>query len=235
MDLTLPRSLFFSTSPSVNIFTKENVFLVTSTIHPAAGPLCYNPTRSIFSDRKRLEQTLRTVGSIRERVSDGFVILLENSVLSDAEISNLRRQVDWLVSFAGVRPAAALRDGPYKGAAEAFMLLSMKDTVRRFEYRRLFKISGRYWLTERFDAGNFSPSKLSFLARDGTYSSRLYCIPKTLEGLYFRQLKAALPLTRRGVSIEAAILKGLPAAMLDSVAVLGVAGCVAPTGDLVDE
>lgn len=228
LGLTPPRD-------SVKVVTKPYIFLITSTIRTPEKPLSYTRTRSVFSPEQRLGQTLRSIESVRTKVPDALVVLLENSALSAGEMAALEQAADWFVSFARDARAVELRDGPFKGAGELYMLLWIQDVVRHFDYEKMFKLSGRYWLSDRFCSQHFPSDRFGFLMRDGAYSTRLYCVPKSLEATYRKQLEKTFVGAQKGATIEALIMRGVPQDRIQLLEHLGVRGYIAPTGALIDE
>jgi len=233
----LVRKMFNRKTPAgnVNIFTKPYIFLITSTIKFSKNSLSYSHTRSVFSAEERLEQTLHTIDSIRTKVPDAIVILLENSNLFPKEVSVLQNKVDWLVSFSQDARAVKLRDGPYKGAAEAYMLRYMQNILKYFSYNIMFKLSGRYCLSERFNIQNFSQECFGILLRDGVYSTRLYSVPKILNNLYYKQLYKSMQAALKGESIESVFLRNVAKDKIQRLEYLGVQGYISPNGNFIDE
>jgi hypothetical protein len=219
----------------VRVVTKPYIFLITSTIRTSENPLSYARTRSVFSAEQRLEQTLRSIESVRAKVPEALIVLLENSALSAREASVLREAADWFVSFAQDARAVEVRDGPFKGAGELCMLLWIQDIVRHFDYEKIFKLSGRYWLTDRFCLQDFPCDKFGFLMRDGAFSTRLYSVPKSLEAAYRQQLEKTFVAAQKGATIEALIMHGVPQDKIHLLEHLGVCGYIGPTGELIDE
>lgn len=220
---------------TTKIVAKPCIFLITSTIRTSDDPLSYTRTRSVFSAKQRLEQTLRSIESVRAKVPDALIVLLENSDLSVRETSVLQEAADWFVSFAQDAHAVELRDGPFKGAAETYMLLWILDIVRYFDYEKMFKLSGRYWLSDRVRLQDFPSDKFGFLMREGSYSTRLYCVPKSLEAIYRKQLEKTFVAAQRGATIETLIMRGVPQDKIQLLEHLGVRGYIAPTGGVIDE
>jgi hypothetical protein len=210
-------------------------FLVTSPLVPGETPLSYSPVRSLYSADERLEQTCLGLESIRERAPGSFVILLENSSLTTTSVGELAKRVDWLVLFDSDPLAVALRDGEFKGAAEAFMLLCAMAALRSADYRILLKLSGRYRLSDRFELGRFPTSGFGVCLSGGVPSTRLYSVAKDGERRYVRQLRRALWLTSRGRGIEQVLFQGIPTTDLNVMDAVGVHGLVAVSGDVIDE
>ncbi len=224
-------------SPNICVKTiaSRYIFLVTSTIRPSNMPLSYTRTRSVFSTTERFEQTLHSLETIRSKVPEVLIVLLENSDLTGREEVVLKKSADWVVSFAQNSRAVALRDSPFKGAGEVYMLLSIQHIIQNFDYEKIFKLSGRYWLSDRFDVQCFPNDKFGFLLRDGSYSTRLYSAPKTLEGLYQTQLRMTFKAALEGASIESMITHGIPPSKIELLPFIGVRGQVAVCGDYIDE
>lgn len=220
---------------TAKIIARPYIFLITSTIRPSENPLSYTHTRSVFSAEQRLEQTLRSIESVRAKVPDALVVLLENSDLSTKEVSVLQNVADWFVLLSQDAQAIELRDSFHKGAAEAYMLLSIQNVLMYFDYRIMFKLSGRYWLSERFDIHNFPSDRFGLLLRGGVYSTRLYSVPKALNVLYCRQLDKAMRETLKGAGIEVVIMQGVPSDKIMSLEYLGVQGYISPNGEFIDE
>ena len=220
---------------NIKVCAKPNIFLITSTIRASKNPLPYTRTRSVFSTEERLEQTLRSIESVRVEVPDALIVLLENSDLSARETSILRQAADWFVSFAKDTRAVQLRDGPFKAAGEIYELLWIQQIIQRFDYEKMFKLSGRYWLSGRFRLRDFPSDKFGFLMRDGTHSTRLYCLPKSLEATYRKQLEKAFVAVQKGATIEAIIMRGVPPDRLQLLSHLGVCGYIAPSGHYIEE
>lgn len=209
---------------SQSILLNRYIFLVTSTINPSTLTPGRPEARTSFSPQERLDQTLGTIASIRAKVPDPLIVLLDNSSLSPAHCRDLQGAADWLVPFVEDPSASAYANHTNKGVGEVYMLRAMHKVLRSFHYRLLFKLSGRYQLSQHFSLDDFPPDRFGFLSRDGVASTRLYSVPSCLHGLYGRQLAAAFFAARLGVSIENVMACGLSSQEVKWMAPLGVAG-----------
>ena len=61
----------------------KNITLITSIIDTPNLPLSYTNCRSVFTKQQRFEQTQNTIASIREKIPDNKIILIECSPLND--------------------------------------------------------------------------------------------------------------------------------------------------------
>jgi hypothetical protein len=120
-----------------------NLVIVSSAINTCQAPLSYYPIRSVFDKQKRYEQTLQTLESLK-KIPDAKVYFVECTDIPEFE-EDIKGRVDFYknvyMSHAGVI------DGPNKGVGEAISLLVAETDG----YDNVFKISGRYYLTDEFD------------------------------------------------------------------------------------
>lgn len=126
-----------------------NWFLVTSAMNVDYG---------IFSLQEKYEQTCITIDSIRKYCPEAKIILLESSPqkLPDYRMDHLREITDMYIDFSGDDIIQSMHKtllvGAIKSLSEAYIVgsfLSMQNLVK--EKDRVFKISGRYFLTDDFD------------------------------------------------------------------------------------
>ena len=216
--------LFGGRSEQNRVILDRNVFVIASTISPSSSSSGDAASRLHFSPRERFTQTMASADSIRARVPDGFIILLENSHLGGGEVDSLRKAVDWLITFDSDPMAATLRDHPNKGAGEVYMLRTIQRILSGFRYRKLFKLSGRYRLSANFKLESFPTTRFGYLRRDGAASTRLYSVPFALHRLWGRQLTSTLLAARLGVGIETSITRGLKATDIEWLNHIGVEG-----------
>jgi hypothetical protein len=212
---------------------KSNVFIVTSTIHASQNPLSYNKVRSLFSDEERFSQTINTLESVHQYAPNALIFLVENSALTVEETECLQKHVDLVMCLARNATASKLRDGIYKGEAEAHLLLSVFPLLSIASYDKLFKLSGRYCLTEQFSVDRFPDDRMGFrLYAPDSCSTRLYSVPKIMEADYYRQIKRTYWWCRMGSSMENVIWRDVP---IRNMARLGVIGRIATDGTLIEE
>lgn len=225
---------FLKCHPVVDVSAKI-IVLVTSTIKPGQAPLCYTDTRSVFSAGERFAQTLASIRSVQDKIPDAAIILLENSSLTSDETSLLQNCVTQVVSYSGDSEAVKWRDSPFKGAGELYMLIQALKWIRKLNYDRIFKLSGRYCLNARFELSSFPADTFGFYSVGTSFSTRLYSVPKSLECLYGLQLKKAFRESKQGNSIESFIMSGVPESKISRLSWLGVTGHIAVTGDYIIE
>lgn len=207
-----------------------NVFLVTSTIFFPDKPLSYTSVRSVYSPRDRLAQLLLTVDSIRFQDIGSQIIVLETSRLDQGAIAMLRTRVDMLVMFDRDTRLQRLAAGPFKGAAETYMILMALRMIKDVDFRLLFKISGRYVLNSNFNIKKFSLTHATFKKTEKVYSTRLYAVPKDLTSYFARRLWWMYYLSKMGYPIEGLFPKFMDQRKVSLVETLGCQGYISVDG-----
>ena len=62
-----------------------NLVLITSIIATPNIPLSYTPTRSVFTHNERFEQTKYTIQSIKEKIPNAKIFIVECSFLTEEQ------------------------------------------------------------------------------------------------------------------------------------------------------
>jgi hypothetical protein len=145
----------------------KHAFMITSAINVDMG---------IYKPIDRLGQTLMTIKSIKEKVPDAKIILIESapSPLNDRQSAILEHQVDLIVDctddpsvremyevkeWTVVKNSKFTRQDILKNLIETYCFLSTITMCRNdgeFEdIDRIHKISGRYVLNNNFDSSRY--------------------------------------------------------------------------------
>ena len=201
------------------------LFLVTSVIHVPASTDPWQTT--VYSSFDRYEQTLETIRVIRDKVPFARVVVLEGSAQKVCF-----ETADETIHFPVHRLA--------KSVGEATLLINFlenrTDIIERSSI--IFKISGRYTLTDRFDIRRFSKSKITInrSIRDWSWNddktvclTMLFAFPPCVRDMMIERLKFV---QTRGPDIEHSITYGFHD--FKNVDVLGIRGALAPTGEIID-
>jgi len=149
----------------------KNIILITSIIHTPNQPLSYWHTRSIYDPNTRFEQTKRTIASIREKMQEDYIIILvECSPLSEEESEYLTANVDVMLNLYDDIELRQNIHSLSKSLGEATMTMEAFKFLKNVEYENLFKVTGRYWLSDRFQYEHFNHDKsvVRFIKDDTT-------------------------------------------------------------------
>lgn len=221
----------------------KNITLVTSIIKPPNTALSYWYTRSIYSNETRFEQTKHTIQTIRNKIQDNLIILVECSPLSKDETNYFLHHTDIFINLyddiderLNIHSASkALGEGTMTKAAFKYLF------ENNILYENFFKITGRYWLNENFNLQNFETPKsvLKFIDNNpNNMLTSLYNISYIHSILWYDYLlesTESMIACRNYEHIFADFINTLPKDEYQSINKIGVSGNWAPTGDLVDE
>lgn len=118
-----------------------NLVLITSCIHPYSGI-------SFYSSNERMDQLVnKTIFSIKEKIPNSYIVILEGSKVSSTEIEILNNNSDELVLYDVY--------GLEKSMGELFLILNFINSDQFLKIYNmvdsLIKISGRYYLLENYN------------------------------------------------------------------------------------
>jgi hypothetical protein len=135
----------------------KNLVLITSVICIENKPLSYTNVRSIYSHQERFEQTKKTIQTIREKIPNAKIFVVECSNLNQ-DISNyLIQNSDYFLNLYKYEKIRNNTTSISKSLGEGTMTICAINYIKNnnIEYDIFFKITGRYWLSENFVYNNF--------------------------------------------------------------------------------
>ena len=133
----------------------ENLIIITSKIIVSNYAFDYVNNRSIYSTDDRFQQTKKTIETVRSKIKNTFIILIDNSSFEPyPEIDNyLKKSVDLFLNPADEHILFELTDrNAYKSLAEAAQMQYIIHVIKSYNvnFRNLFKITGRYVINNNF-------------------------------------------------------------------------------------
>lgn len=159
---------------------------------------------SLFTHEQRFFQTLKTIASLRHRVENSYIILCDNSPLTEEQKYILTYLVDKIILLHDDEPLyreiepTRYNEG-LKSRGEAYQMLNIIEFIKDKEYDLFFKISGRYFLNNDFNLNNFNNQKLNFREfSSGCFNKKyvstvLYAISKRCENVFKSKLIEIIP------------------------------------------
>jgi len=149
----------------------KSLFIVSSAIHANHG---------VFDKNERLNQTIETCKSIRQRVSDCDIFILDGGTkdLSDEEKDKLQPYINDFYSYADSENVKEIQKSKnwdiVKNLIEIMIFGNFfeenKNELRK-NYKRIFKVSGRYVLNDNFDYDMHMNARGKIVVR-GLYTSQ---------------------------------------------------------------
>ena len=125
----------------------KNVVLITSKIIVSNNAFSYTKTRSIYSTEQRLLQTKNTIKTIREKIPNVCIFLIDNSEFNDKYkyINNeLENICDVFINpVNNIELNYYTNVNKYKSIAEAYQIIYFLDLFNKLDikYDQFFKIS----------------------------------------------------------------------------------------------
>ncbi|MFA5062278.1 MAG: hypothetical protein WC526_03980 [Patescibacteria group bacterium] len=206
-------------------------FLITSVIYSKENKkVTYGGARSIFSPQERAEQTAHTIETIRQRIPQAKVVLIEGGLKGDLP-AGLRDMADQYLYLGDKKLVRRAVDSTFKSLGETMMLLSaIKQLNQTADF--YFKISGRYCLDDEFNINDWrSGGFVIHFIQEDYVSTRLYGFRKEMLAMWKYALIKGLPFSFIGYAIENTLAKFLPAKWTRRINRLGVTGLSATVKD----
>lgn len=234
----------------------NSLFLVSSAIHAKHG---------IYNTQERLVQTLRTCRSIRNKVPNATIYLLDGGYknISDIEGKELEQHCDKFYNFSEnvnvINVQAIENHDIVKNFIELYMFSTyLNDHHERLsrDFSRIFKISGRYRLNDNYDhnyhlnAKNkiiiVGPYRSQFPAyttgnAQYQYMSRLWSFDAEMstyiKSCYNTMIQDMMERINTGgyIDIEHLLYKHLDSKLIIHPNKIGIEGAIAPNGMAVEE
>lgn len=130
--------------------------IVTSVLNPSSNPLDYASIRSIYSPPQRVEQSLKTIASIRKNMGGVRIVFVDCSVALPDEARSIKDCLYEQDKFIDLSKNSFVLNSvasPNKSYGE-LMLLDWAISNLSF-HGDIFKISGRYYLNDEFNLDVF--------------------------------------------------------------------------------
>ena len=135
----------------------KNLVLITSVICITNTPLSYTNIRSVFTHEERFEQTVKTIQTIREKIPNSKIFIVECSPLNDEYNEYLIKNSDYFLNLYTNESIRNKTCGISKSLGEGIMTMYAIEYIQNnnINYDNFFKITGRYWLSDNFNYNNF--------------------------------------------------------------------------------
>ena len=142
----------------------RNLVLITSVINTPNVPLSYSKVRSVFTREERFKQTKKTIESIKEKIPDCRLIIVECTDFTEEEKAYFEKECDFVLNLWEKKELHPKIFGISKSLGEGTMTIQALKFIieNNYEYNNLFKICGRYWLNDEFDYNVYDNKKLVF-------------------------------------------------------------------------
>jgi hypothetical protein len=168
-----------------------DIFFISSVIKTSNNPWYHTHIRSPFTPEERFNQTLYTIETIRNLNDGTKILLVDCSDLDKYMEDTLKSKVDYYIQlYDNDEIRNICMNSKQKGHGEILQTKAVIDYIKthNIKFNRLFKISGRYFLNEKFSKENYSTTHFTFKYANeiNTPHTILYCVPYNLLNNYER-------------------------------------------------
>lgn len=140
----------------------NNLVLITSVICTPNTPLLYTNDRSVYTHEERFEQTKRTIESVKQKIPNLKILIVECSNLSFDQEEYLKKNTDYFLNLYNNEKIRKNTSSVSKSLGEGTMTLCALQYLldNNIGFNNLIKISGRYWLSDNFDYNKFNNNNI---------------------------------------------------------------------------
>jgi hypothetical protein len=140
----------------------NNLCLITSVINTPDSPLSYTNVRSIFSSEQRFQQTIQTIHSVKEKIPNTKIFIIECSELKEDIENYLMCNSDYYLNLHHNKELRKDIFGISKSLGEGTQTIEALKYIINNDliFDNLFKISGRYYLSDTFDYNKFNNNNI---------------------------------------------------------------------------
>lgn len=212
---------------------------------------------SVFNNHQRFDQTLDTLRTIDDKCPNNLKIIFDNSPGSIEEdklkmIGNWPNT--WFIEMGKVERVKFLSEHGLRSLAETWSFMGMLEWFKEqgFKSNRIYKLSGRYRLSDDFvlddpsykDAFVFSTALDSWMPESQQkeagvkklYRLRCWHMDYSLLDTFIEALpKVFEDCSMYHIDVEHAYYKHLHTNKVIEVPKIGVTGYIAPSGEYIDE
>jgi thymidylate synthase len=164
------------------------LFGITSVIDTPNIPLSYSAVRSIFTRDERFEQTKRTISSIKEKIPEAKIIIIEcsNYETNKEQLDYLRENSDYFLNLWDNQELHKYVFSIYKTIGAEIMTIELINYIinNNILFETFYCISGRYYLNDNFNLNLYYKNIIKFKDRNLYTSTRLYSLNKKYLILY---------------------------------------------------
>lgn len=159
----------------------NHLVIITSVINISENPLTDSEVRSLFHNKRRQHDTLRTIYSIKEFLPTSKIFLVECSKMSVQQEKFLSDKVDYFINLFNDNETLKKVDSHSKSWGEGALTIEALNYIEKnnITYDSIIKISGRYWFNNDFNKSVFDDTTLSVFCRsDENMISNIYKLSK---------------------------------------------------------
>ena len=168
-----------------------NIVLVTSIIDTKQNPLSYSNIRSVFTKQQRYEQTKNTLEKL-SKIPNKKIFLIECSELTNEEHTYFNSNTDIFINLYDLNDENILNyiNSRSKSLGEGTMTIYALNYLfqNNIEFKNFFKISGRYWLNDKFNYNTHDSDTINVQYEPNFCNTAFYKLPYSISKLWYQYL-----------------------------------------------
>jgi len=206
-----------------------HLFLITSVV--------YTNARSIFSPKERLVQLIESIKSVREKVKDVYIVVIEGSFLTNEDIKLIEQYTDLIYYVDIINSEKSIGEVQLIKSYLNYLYFTEENQSIINKIETISKLSGRYRLTEKFSFHNYDTSKSLIVITGNVYHTTYYRFNSNHIYYFLKKLEDITKSVYEDIEdIEHSFFKNQPFP-LDTIeemksGTIGIFGYIAPTGDI---
>jgi hypothetical protein len=218
----------------------NNLVLITSIINTPNIPLSYTNVRSVFSHEERFIQTKKTIETIKKNIPNVKIIMVECSSLTTEQNTYLLSNVDYFINLIDNQEEQKNIYSMSKALGEGTMTMCAINYIisNNIQFDNLFKITGRYWLSDNFNYHNFDNDKIVVTNICGvSTNTSLYKLNKKYVDIFYQFLFSNIDNMCKCIGYEtlfSSFLKTVDASSIVVLNKIGVNGFISVSNDFVN-
>jgi len=135
----------------------ENIIIITSLLNCPSY-------RSVYNRSERFEQTKNTLNTIKAKIPNIFIILIDVSIFTEEESNYFVSNCNIIINDYNNEKLVNAVNHPNKSYGEKEYLLRCIEEINKNKYKfinlkSIFKISGRYYLNDNFNYMEYNNDK----------------------------------------------------------------------------
>lgn len=140
----------------------KNLVLITSIIYTPNKPLSYIKIRSVFTPIERFEQTKKTIQTIKEKIPNVEILMVECSNLTKEQTEYFTKECNYFINLINNPEHVINIYSISKSHGEGTMTKVALEYIKmnNIDFDNFFKITGRYWLSNDFNYKNFENTNI---------------------------------------------------------------------------
>lgn len=119
-----------------------NLVVITSVVYCIAS--------SVFTSEERFDQLFPSISSVQSKIPDAYVVILEGSVLSEEQIAKLETTGAHVFLLQNVQHLPK-QFGEISMLRSFFQSSFYNKLTQTYEIHSIHKLSGRYYLTDKYE------------------------------------------------------------------------------------